>query len=501
MSKKIWVTDKNDQLVSITTDADGNGLKQLYCDVFNGDDKNKLPTEYNPKNLNKILNVNIDKLMRRRLYNLHNVLSGKTQPQVSSGPLIDMVHKNIWFRDASGKLYKNDAKGQRIDYGMDDPATINALKADNSCFTTLVRGDDKKMCTKYMHECLLNNDPSGIDECLEFWKKEDFYDVSKNEIYKMHPLVALRTLQKFGFREHEVYDTECGKKIKKVETKDNWTANDMKTHFKDNKTALTAIETNGKLLDYLQLLSEYVNANPKILNKDYDGKTEESEGVVLASEFAQRLGLRMQIVPSNSCKGMIDTRKLEKLVSLFHDPKNIQSENKHQFTGLTYNSPYARDQLNISLPFQLGGNSFESISEYIKKRKNGSITGPEAMNALINKTIDDLKKLGKNVAKSDIDNINNKVKTLQKTELDLIEIEIYLEEYAKQIKLFGDSSINTVSLDQIRKFVEKKAILRNHQKNGETTLVQIFATLQEILQKNNEKNNSSYTSINLSHFS
>ena len=79
---KIWFTDKDGKLTKYdeSNKEYTNILKQLYCAVFNGDDKNNLPKTYDQKNKNKILNINIDKLIRRRLYNLHNVVSGKTTP-------------------------------------------------------------------------------------------------------------------------------------------------------------------------------------------------------------------------------------------------------------------------------------------------------------------------------------------------------------------------------------------------------------------------------------
>ena len=499
MSNKIWVTDNNNAIVSIETNDEGNTLKQLYCDVFKGDDTNNLPTDYNLKNQYKILHVNIDKLMRRRLYRLQNVVSGKTQPQVPSGPVIDMVSKNIWFRDTSGNFYKETPEG-RVNYDMDDPEFVNAFKPNNNCFNTLLKGDEQK-CSRYMYECLLNADPDGISECLEFWKSKEFYDVSKDEIHKMHPLVALRTLQKFGFREHEVYDPQCGKNIKKVETKDNWVNKVMSSNFKTKLGAdFGEIESNNKLLDYLQLLSEYVNANPKILNKDCNEKTMESEGVVSPSEYAKLLGIQMQIVPSNQFNGLFDTNKLEKLVSSFHESRGIQSGNTQPFTGLNYSAPYARDELNIGFPFQLGGHPSSEISKYIEMRKDRSRGGPDVLIELISRTVNDLKKLGKNIDPIDSQKIQDKARTLKETENELIEIEIYLEEYAKQIKLFGDSDINTVTIDTIKEFVQKKASLRKFQKNGEITLVQIFAKLQEILQQSNEKSPSAYRPLNVSQF-
>ena len=468
----IWFTDKDGNKTHFDESDSSieytNTLKQLYCDVFNGKSDGKfknLPDKFNNSNYqNKIFNVNVDKLIRRRLYKLHNEVSGKTQSQLPSGPLIDMVYKNIWFRDASGKLYMNDAKGQRIDYGMDDPSTIHALKADNNCFTTLVKVD-KNMCTKYMHECLLDADPSGISECIRFWKEKDFYDVSKDEIHKMHPLVALRTLQKFGFREHEVYDTECGKKIKKVETKDHWVKNIMKKKLKDS---FVVIEDNDKLLNYLQLLTEYVNANPGILNRDYNGKTMESDGVVSTSDAAQKLGIKMQIVPSNKFNGLIDYTKLKSMISSYHSP--IKQQN--------YNSPTVFQQF--------GGHGVSTSDLNVNHTKSTY----KLLFDIIYNTLKSLKEKGKILDNITIKSIYDQFSALDDGNNDLFETYIYLDKYKNFQELFGDRNSEIVTISNISKLVEKEGLLIATQETNERRLVDILGSLQSLLinQSNNDEN-------------
>lgn len=122
---------------------------------------------------------------------------------------------------------------------------------------------------KYFQECLVNGDANSMEKCLTTSFASADFDVV---ISSMHPVVALRTLQKFGFRKHKVYVAELGRELWMVENVHHWKANYLNKHFTNDLVLKMFSNKNAKIVTYLNSVASYVNQNPAILNKDYSGK-------------------------------------------------------------------------------------------------------------------------------------------------------------------------------------------------------------------------------------
>ena len=86
----------------------------------------------------------------------------------------------------------------------------------------------------------------------------------KKSIKEIHPLMAHMVLARFGFHTHRVYDASFGLFLKKVESIAHWReSRSMSLKFSGNSTAL--LQSSQTVLHYLQLLVDFVNANPAIM--------------------------------------------------------------------------------------------------------------------------------------------------------------------------------------------------------------------------------------------
>ena len=140
-----------------------------------------------------------------------------------------------------------------------------------------------------MFQCLLSDDAASLDVCLNTFKNNEFFKTAKREINSMHPVLALKTLQKFGFRTEYVNDS-LGGKLRKVQSVDSW----MKTYMKEtfNPSQIQQItDGNDRLIAYLDLVSQYINANPGILNKGYGGTSAEASGLFKPSDYVRSVGI------------------------------------------------------------------------------------------------------------------------------------------------------------------------------------------------------------------
>jgi hypothetical protein len=506
----IWYTDKNgtqQRIIpgnfNLTENYDTKGtsapddnfiLKQLYCGVYQGKDRVgnfiNLPTKWTQQNTAKIFNINVDKLVRKLLFAKQKLMAnaGKNLPK---GPLVGMADKGIWYRDNTGRLYR-DINNTRAYYGDNDPETEKMLRKDFKCYSTLLKGKPED-CEKYMIQCLLNGDANDVQACIDNWKQKDFYQVARDEIRNMHPQVALATLKKFGFGQREEHDEIAGVSLIKIESRDHWVKNQLeplwkkKTDSSGTDTVADIINKNTELLDYLDLVVQYVNANPAILNKNYSGKTNESVGVPVSSQLAMQLGIKMQKLPSNLAQ--YDAGRLSNsLVSSYY------AQTRNRAYGTTYSSPFSPNNLYLGpgtpIALQLG----QSGGYHHEKQTSG----PSALKAMIEGVISDLKQLGKEIVQEDKDIIYQKLDELRKVEKELLETSMYLEEFKIAHDVFTGYRSEILSLDNIQNFVNKQRRLDSRKINGEKDLVHTLNTLVQNLSTNdkNTNTNDNYNEIN-----
>lgn len=504
--KKVWFiengTSKYFSLLNHPNKYDF--IKALYCGAYIHDDKNVSIWKYEP---NAIFHLNTSKVIRDRLYQVRQELNQK-QPQIDqNASYISLADKNIWKFDQQG-LYKEslESPNGKIYYNTNDPATINALTANFKCYSSLLKGN-RDECEKYMDKCILSNDIRGLDECKKFWsRKDEFYNVAKNEISQMHPMIALRTLQKFGFREHEVYDSVSKMNIKKVETVDHWITNQLSKQFTDIEL-VNIIKTNDKLLEYLKLLVEYINANPAILNSSFNSSnngnnnigTSESRGIFEPSEFARKIGIKVQLVPTSQALLSMRQNELtllrERLRQNYETNKMNVEMNKIIFPNFNVAYPNINNINNINV---MMGGAFGDILNEPKK-----MSGAEVLYAIIRNDLAELETRGKKLSQDEINRLTKLMDRLKANEDELVKIDIYLREFRNYVSIFErEPKVETLSVNAIEDLINKKKSLLEKQYTNETSLLSILESIQKTLDecianKNQSNDNTEYKPIDI----
>jgi hypothetical protein len=223
---------------------------------------------------------------------------GKFKEIPYDGPIFDLQNEGVWFKASDGNYVKND-NGKLLKFGSDDDRTLVHLTRDK-CYSTAVNATPEQ-CRKYLYECLLSGDEAGVQVCVDMRHLSgDFYKVAESEIENMHPAMAIMILQKFGFRAYEAYDNKAQQKLVKIESGDHWKTDYLQKVFVQNfdkykETGrlptwkltgggltpeqqtewLKFLEENKYLITYLSMISDFINRNPGILNKDFFGLTDE----------------------------------------------------------------------------------------------------------------------------------------------------------------------------------------------------------------------------------
>jgi len=480
-----------------------DGLKKIYIREF----QTAKNSQWTGPNTSAYFRVNYDSLIRHRLMRLRDLM--EKSDEVPTGPLISLSDKNIWQRDPEGRLYMATINGP-VYYDEDSPATVNALKANFKCYSTLTRGSEDD-CKNYVAQCLINGDSNDLQHCVKYLSNTgNFYDVSKEDISSMTPAVALATLKRLGFRERSEYDSECGQQLRKVESVDHWIRTVLQADDKYTQTTVSgvtltkAIEKNQKLLSYLQLLTEYVNSNPAILNVGYrGGNTIEAIGVFKPSQLSEQLRIPVKIEPKGPYASIYDYNMLQINLKEGYSSQTLKRNRAGTISNFT--SPYSSGVLSFGYPtgavgvagvsgfggvVQNGGNS--SINTYFKKMKSNKVTGGQALYLIILNTIDELRNKGVVIPDSDIKQMENQINILNTTESELIKVQIYLEEYKNYIDVFGSNGNEYKSIDEIKQILGKEQSLYNRQQGTENELMNGFRRLHDMLVETKSKRNNYY---------
>ena len=166
-------------------------------------------------------------------------------------------------RDGNNNLV--DSKGTKVGRGSADQL---GLTEASQCYTTKFVGNSvgsataTKTCGEYFDGCLRG---TGIKACKDFLTEGGYWGNLAVDIKNMSPVMAVQTLEKFGYR---TYKNSSG--VVEFETVDDWlkrlTEDDMLGST--GATDADAIRKNDKLVGYMAAVVAKVNGNPAILNKD-----------------------------------------------------------------------------------------------------------------------------------------------------------------------------------------------------------------------------------------
>ncbi len=176
------------------------------------------------------------------------------------------IFNEFIFRDKENKLYKLDKENNPI-YLKED------LDYDNYLFQTCssIDSDNKylNICSNIFFDLVNKYDSTGIKKIItkinETNNISDFLKITKKNIINIDFNSVLLLLNKLGFQTELYYDNIIERKILKIQNTINW----IDTKDEELKKILYK---NQIFIEYLQLLVDYINSNPSILNKDWINK-------------------------------------------------------------------------------------------------------------------------------------------------------------------------------------------------------------------------------------
>lgn len=320
-------------------------------------------------------------------------------------------------------------------------------------------------CAETVQECLMNDDVGSLNKCLGRLKNDhNFANAAYNEIRGISPAMAVRLLQRLGFKAVK----EDGQW--KVQSVNEWETRVKRVGTVNGASlARNDITTNDDLKKYLAILVHYVNANPAVLNSGYKGPAKKVDPVAAVAsvtkidkdhrEALRKLGFTIASRPTAFTIGepggtralasaqksiQTDASAVAALMGLFAQGINGVGRVNFPMMGGASVGPLPRGNKNLT-------------SEEIEHLNNkGSVVLREMINGIKQKLLSQ----NKTLANEDEAKIEKHLVSMKKAEEALANDIKLLSEYYSIVDQYGDSSveeINTAGIDlkQIRENLEK----------------------------------------------
>ena len=385
--------------------------------------------------------------------NLANLLLKTDTHHVSPAESLifaESADPEVWVRDGNNLVHKESG------------AIAGAQNVGNdACAGTKVDGN-KGDCTKYVSECLMGQ---NIDACKDYFASADFYNNTWEEIKNMDPMVAVKMLRKFGFKEVSNYDADKKMNIVTIEPVGKWISGLPSIA---NTATVNAISSNQQLRQYLDWVRQLVNNNPAILNPGYrggmDNDSHDPDRFVYTG-FA-KMGIKARRPVRNSCYRDIDAL--------------ANAIDQHNITlGIRLNAPIVGGIVPARV--MIGGGSLATISQaetsVAQLRSNRRQTS-EILSKTFEYLTGKLQAFNKDISPKDKSKINELINDLAKKEEKLYDVIDFVEKYALLVDVFGEKRVaEVVTVDQMKKAVDARAKLFSKKVKRETDIISVLKSL------------------------
>jgi hypothetical protein len=482
----VWYTGSNGNVQRLKVEGNSAVTENFFRDLYNAVYHSADSASVDAKDLNvpgtfdaaknkltvPVFSSSRGEYVRKHLEALVNQKPREDASVGDGSAYVNLLDGNVWHK--IGNTYKKVVNGEVVE------SDLKNLKASDNCYSS-GRAGSTEACHKHIFNCLLNDDATSLEQCVKNLENDSkpFAEIAREEINNIHPVVALRTLQRFGFHTHNVFDDEAGTRLKKVECVEHWLENFMKKTFTEAEVQ-NSIEGNDRLTAYLGMLTEFVNANPGILNKGFSGLTEEGAGAYQPSEFVKELGIERREEPADGAEGLYSIRRLKvhrgqmgKLIG-HATPFDVTASGRVITPFGTAVSPGVAV---TTVTKQAGGGDLHELA--VKHVQNYS--SAEFLKTIVDGVVAELNNRNKQLSEKDSQKLKARVSELAKTEDELLKTIKYIEEYNKLMDLKHDYTEETgLTRDGLEQLVKRLSKLQTRQTHGEDYIIRVLEDVRAL---------------------
>jgi hypothetical protein len=348
--------------------------------------------------------------------------------------------RDYWVRRTDGKYERKQLDGS---YKVLTPEECEELTNSN-CASSLVLSSH---CSDFM-KAVVNGDISKLKDYLRAGSFS--WDQAEKDLNQMKPNVVLEILKAFGFGP---YTNSFGTEKQMCSVEDWLKQPETVRNFGSGKKA---VEIDGKLKSYLELLVAFVNKNKSILNPHLQ---KQATGSV--PEEVTKFGVYDGTVPLNNsyptsvCNGPINWSQLRQSTEIFAPQLGSM--------GDSYDSRYPLQYLNALPGQQLPGQAFFGV-ELQGGQRGGALFSQQGGTEVsvgcgiknqFDSVLQMLKQSNKGLSPEDEASLNRKIASFTQLEQDLWEQLCKLNRYRECLSMCGDTTPDTVLLRNLDELVQK----------------------------------------------
>jgi uncharacterized protein YejL (UPF0352 family) len=429
-------------------------------------------------------NYNINKYFVKTLLEAH-VKKVELQPAVSRFFAEDeLPEEEKYFRKTTdGLLYMFDENGNEV-LIESNTQIYDKLKIEDKCLGTgfkdaevIINGKPTNLkCADYLRDCLRGN---NIEKCKEYLKHPQFWDEALKEVDNMLPDLMMITLKEFQFEVEEYNDTVAQRPLKRFKSVEAWLKHLSEMVEQGNakltEEDLRLINNNDKLKHYLRLIVKKMNSNPFILNRDYTGKSQQTEEPTLPAW--PRLS-RMGIPPYHKPAGRFPKQ------GLLFIKKTL--EEKARSLGARMGIPeFIPKNITIKIPnLTLTGGAPESIPDMEKYLVNYDQQLSGVLEHQYIQILGRLNRAKKGITTNDSKKIDSMLKNFKQAETKLVQTMLYLEKYLALLEVHGNRDNSSIlSMDNLKEFVDTRNTYFVKVVNKGNKIIDILTTMVDLMNK------------------
>jgi hypothetical protein len=429
--------------------------------------------------------LDCDEMIRKELLKVKENTAMMINDPYKKNPDID---DHSWEKRNDGTYQKNLADGSSVVYKEDTNDYNQLFSTANRCFGSQVDMNNENCC-EWMEKVLKGD----AGELLIFLQTHRFNWINApKEINKAHPILVLKVLKAFGFREELVYDINSvgnGSKIWKIQNVNKWKTKYLDQKFKSE--LVNKVMENDELVVYLNLLVDYVNQNPSLINDHLVKRV-----TVIKHRVPDVLEMRGVIPcenPSKKNKYSTDwnelTKNINNIYGDFYKGLNFKTQLPFGMTNL-FPSTQTFGYGNVYRGTTLFGGKPDGQAEVIIDVKRTVPQFTHQVTSEIVKLLDKLNNLNKPLSTHEQKNIKQKLLDFGKLETELYNQLNMINTYSQLASYFNkEDAEEVVSMQHIINYVNKYQPLLNKYENTKTGLEGLLTVLKDIADDDEENNN------------
>jgi hypothetical protein len=423
--------------------------------------------------------LNCDKLIRDELSKTKEKTAAMmNDPFERNQNIVD----NSWVKRNDGTYEKHLDDGSVIVYKENTSEYDNLLNKANQCFSSAANYTQENCC-EWM-KAVLKGD---AQELLNFLKAHPFnWIYAPKDINSAHPVLVLKVLQAFGFREEKVYDINSvgnGSKIWKIQKVNTWKNKYLNQKFKQE--LVDHVMANTDLRVYLDLLVDYVNQNPSLINDHLVNKVLVTKTKV--PDVLEKRGVIPCENPSRKAKYSTDWNTLSKNINNiygdFYKGLNFKSQLPFGMTNL-FPTTQTWGYGNVFRGTTLYGGKPDGIPEIFVDVKPTAPQFTHQVSVEIMKLLDKLGGINKSLSKQEILNIKNKLENFSNLETQLYNQLGMINTYTQLANYLNKDDEEIIDMQHVINYVNKYQPLLDKLENTKTGLEGLLTVLKEMDDEN-----------------